>query len=202
MSIKRLAMFGGTFNPPHIGHIHAARAVTSALDLNVMFIPDNLPPHKEMPRGSASPEDRLEMTRIAALGVPGAVVSDIEIKRGQRSYTVDTLEELGRIYPGTELWMIVGTDMLCTLEQWHRPERIFEISKIAALARGEGDYEFIYRHTAMLESNYGAEITVVDTSPLPVSSSQIRGGLYHGSEKWLPAGVFEYIKEKGLYLES
>ena len=173
---RRLAMFGGTFNPPHIGHVHAALAASQALDLEVLFIPDNIPPHKELPHGSASAEDRLAMTRIAARSVPGAMVSDMELRRGERSYTADTLEELHRCYPDAALWLIVGTDMLCTLEHWYHPERILALCRVAALAR--------------------------ETEPIPISSSQIREGLYHGTEKWLPEGVFAYIKEKGLYRET
>ena len=83
MSGQRLAMFGGTFNPPHIGHVHAARAAAEQLGLKVLFIPDNIPPHKHLPAGSASAEDRLAMTKLAAAGVPGAEVSDMELRRGE-----------------------------------------------------------------------------------------------------------------------
>lgn len=195
-------MFGGTFNPPHIGHVHAARAASALLDLEVLFIPDNLPPHKELPRGSASAEDRLAMTRLAARSVPGASVSDMELRRGERSYTADTLEELHALYPDAGLWLIVGTDMLCTLERWYRPERILSLARVAALARNAGDHALIREHAALLTARFGAGVDIVDTEPLPVSSSQIREGLYHGTESWLPEGVFAYIKEKGLYLET
>ncbi len=199
---RRLAMFGGTFNPPHIGHVHAACAASRALDLEVIFIPDNIPPHKELPRGSASAGDRLAMTQLAARSVPGASVSDMELRRGERSYTADTLEELHARYPDAALWLIVGTDMLCTLEHWYRPERILALCRVAALARNEGDHVLIHSHAAQLTARFGAGIDIVDTEPIPVSSSQIRKGLYHGTEKWLPEGVFTYIKEKGLYLEA
>lgn len=195
-------MFGGTFNPPHIGHVHAACAASQALDLEVLFIPDNIPPHKTLPHGSASAEDRLAMTRIAARNVPGASVSDMELRRGERSYTADTLEELHMVYPDALLWLIVGTDMLCTLENWYHPERIFALCRIAALARTPDDHALIREHAAVLTANFGAAIDIVDTEPIPVSSSQIREGLYHGAEKWLPDGVFAYIKEKGLYREA
>ena len=199
---RRLAMFGGTFNPPHIGHVHAALAASQALDLEVLFIPDNIPPHKELPHGSASAEDRLAMTRIAARSVPGAMVSDMELRRGERSYTADTLEELHRCYPDAALWLIVGTDMLCTLEHWYHPERILALCRVAALARDPGDTDRIVRHAESLAARFGAGIDLVETEPIPISSSQIREGLYHGTEKWLPEGVFAYIKEKGLYRET
>ncbi len=195
-------MFGGTFNPPHMGHVHAARAASESLELEVLFIPDNIPPHKDLPRGSASAQDRFAMTQIAARSVPGASASDMELRRGERSYTADTVEELHLLYPDAELWLIVGTDMLCSLEHWYRPERILELCRVAALARGEGDHVCIRNSAAQLEARFGARVFMVDTDPIPVSSSQIREGLYHGMEKWLPEGVFTYIKEKGLYLET
>lgn len=199
---RKIGMFGGTFNPPHIGHVHAACAASEALGLEVLFVPDNIPPHKELPRGSASAQDRFAMTQIAARSVPGAGVSDMELRRGERSYTADTLEELYSLYPDAMLWLIVGTDMLCTLEHWYRPDRILTLCRVAALARSEGDHALIQKYAARLTARFGADIDVVDTDPVPISSSQIREGLYHGTEKWLPAGVFAYIKEKGLYLET
>ena len=126
----------------------------------------------------------------------------MELRRGERSYTADTLEELHSLYPDAMLWLIVGTDMLCTLEHWYRPDRILTLCRVAALARSEGDHALIQKYAARLTARFGADIDVVDTDPVPISSSQIREGLYHGTEKWLPEGVFAYIKEKGLYLEA
>jgi len=202
MSGKKYGIFGGTFNPPHIGHVHAAQEASRVLGLDILFIPDNIPPHKQMPVGSASAEDRLAMTQLAAQQVPGSQVLDLEIRRGSRSYTADTIEELARIYPNDELWLIVGTDMLCSLHTWFQPERIFAKAGIVALARNEGDSRDILESAEMLRRTYGARIEFVDAAPLPVSSSQIRDGLYSGMDQWLPDGVFAYIKERGLYLEA
>ena len=125
----------------------------------------------------------------------------MELRRGERSYTADTLEELHALYPDAGLWLIVGTDMLCTLERWYRPERILSLARVAALARNAGDHALIREHAALLTARFGAGVDIVDTEPLPVSSSQIREGLYHGTESWLPEGVFAYIKEKGCILK-
>ena len=200
MSGEKLGVFGGTFNPPHIGHIYAAQQASQALGLRILFIPDNIPPHKKMPPHSASAEDRLEMTKLAARQVPGAQVLDLEIRRGSCSYTADTVEQLARLYPGDELWLIVGTDMLCTLHTWYQPERIFAHASIAALARDTGDRGKIEKSAAFLRQKYGAQIALIDAQPLPVSSSQIRDGLYTSdTARWLPQEVFAYIKERGLY---
>ncbi|MBQ1503908.1 MAG: nicotinate (nicotinamide) nucleotide adenylyltransferase [Oscillospiraceae bacterium] len=200
MTKERLGIFGGTFNPPHLGHVHAACAASQALGMDILFVPDNIPPHKKMPENSPSAEERLEMVRLAALDVPGAQVLDLEIRREGRSYTADTVEALSALYPDKELWLIVGTDMLTTLHSWYMPERIFANAHIAALARNVGDREAIEESAQALRENFGAVIEFVDTQPFPVSSTQIREGLYSGAEKWLPARVFAYIKERGLYL--
>ena len=200
MTGERLGIFGGTFNPPHNGHVHAAREASQALDMRVLFIPDNIPPHKRLPRGSASARDRLEMTRLAALEVEGSQVLDIELRRRGKSYTADTVEQLSQMYPGSELWLIVGTDMLCTMDTWYKPERIFEKAGIAALARNDGDSPEIAESAEYLREKYGARIELIEAQPLPVSSSQIRALPYDQMRSWLPHAVFEYIEERGLYL--
>ena len=108
----RIGVYGGTFNPIHRGHLTAARAAADALGLEkVLLIPDNLPPHKALPAGSATGEDRLEMCRLTAGEVPGMEVLDLELRRSGPSYTSDTLAELHAQYPDDELWLLVGSDM-------------------------------------------------------------------------------------------
>lgn len=195
----KYGIFGGTFNPPHIGHVHAANSAAEALDLKILLIPDNIPPHKQLPEHSASTEERLEMVRIMSRSIPESEVSDIEIKRGKQSYTADTLTELKTLYPDDELYLIVGTDMLTTLHKWYHPERIFTAAAIAALARDVDDRQEIEEAADFLRREYDAKIVLIDAPALPVSSSQVRDTIYNGGEKWLPEGVFDYIRERGLY---
>lgn len=196
----RIAMFGGTFNPPHMGHVSAARACVRELSLDrLIFMPACLPPHKALPEETASPQQRLEMTRLAAEQVPGAEVSDIEARRGGRSYTVDTLAELRRLYPEAELWLVVGTDMLMTLENWRESERIMQLASVAAVAREHGERERLREKAAELAERYGARVRVIEAEAVPVSSTMLRRG-----EGWelLPADVAEYIRAQGLYPPS
>lgn len=202
MKKERLGIFGGTFNPPHIGHVHAAKIASEKMSMRVLFVPDNIPPHKKLPPNSPTPQQRLEMTWLAAKQVEGAEVLDLEILRKGPSYTADTIEDLSRIYSDNELWLIVGTDMLCTLNSWYHPERIFAGANILALAREYGDAPEIRESAQKLRDDFGAVIEFIESEPIPVSSSQIRGGLYQGMGKWLPEDVFSYIKERGLYLET
>ncbi len=191
---------GGTFNPPHKGHINAARAAQDALRLDkLIFIPDNAPPHKEMPELSPSADVRFEMTRLAASEV-FAEVSDIELRRGGRSYTVDTLSEISKIYPSDELWLIVGTDMFLSMETWRNPEKLFSLACVAVVPRADGDIESLFRHSEKLSEKYGAHCRIIETGAVTISSSDIRDSISRGElRKYIPASVYNYIKEHELY---
>ena len=122
----KLGIYGGTFNPPHLGHLTSARLALDALGLDALqFVPAATPPHKALPVGSPVPEERLAMVELAADGLlmPKRVgVSDMEFTRPGKSYTADTLEQLHAQYPGAELWLLMGTDMFLTLQYWREPE--------------------------------------------------------------------------------
>ncbi len=120
----RLGLMGGTFNPPHNGHLHAAACAREDLRLDkVLFIPTNLPPHKQLPEGSATTAQRCEMVRLLTENLPWAELSAIEIERGGASYTVDTLRQLAA--PDRQLFLIIGTDMLLSFDKvWREPESI------------------------------------------------------------------------------
>ena len=122
----RIGIYGGTFSPPHNGHIAAAKAFMEQMWLDFLYvIPTATPPHKEMdvPVGAAH---RLEMCRLAFSEMEGVYVSDMEMRRGGRSYTVDTLRELTG--EDRRLFLLCGTDMMLTLDQWREPEEIFKLS--------------------------------------------------------------------------
>ena len=132
----KIGIYGGTFNPPHLGHLTAARAVFELLNLDqLLLVPAGMPPHKELPAGSPTPEQRLEMTRLAGeqLGLGNRVRTlDIEVYRQGKSFTADTLAQLKAQHPEDELWLLMGTDMFLTLQAWHEPEKILSLAGIAA----------------------------------------------------------------------
>ena len=136
----KLGIYGGTFNPPHLGHLTSARLALDALGLDELrFVPAALPPHKRLPPDAPGPEARLEMVELAADGLllPGRVsVSDMELSRPGKSYTADTLEQLHAQNPGAELWLMMGTDMFLTLQNWREPERITALAGICAFEIG------------------------------------------------------------------
>ena len=114
----RIAIFGGSFNPPHLGHLAAARAVLEELSPDkLIIVPANIPPHKAMEEGSPGAEERLTLCRLNFASLPDTEVSDIELRREGKSYSADTLDELMTLYPGAEFTFVLGTDMLLTFEE-------------------------------------------------------------------------------------
>ncbi len=199
----RIGVYGGTFNPIHRGHLTAARAAADALGLEkVLLIPDSLPPHKELPAGSATGEDRLAMCRLTAGEVPGMEVLDLELRRSGPSYTSDTLAELHAQYPDDELWLLVGSDMFLSLQEWHEPERILSLAGIAAFHRTRGDEtERFTQQKAYLEQIYGARVALLENPDVvEISSTELRAQLAQGrGRSVLPEAVYGYVLRRGLY---
>ena len=133
--MDKIAMYGGAFDPVHNGHVHVMKAFMDCLRLErLLLIPTARSPHKAGERG-ASEEDRLAMCRLAAEGLPRVEVSDMEIRRGGKSYTVDTLYALKEAYPGARLYLLMGADMFFTLEKWHRYREILKLATLCPVVR-------------------------------------------------------------------
>jgi nicotinate-nucleotide adenylyltransferase len=204
--VMKIGIYGGTFNPPHLGHLAAAREAIRALELDkLLLIPAAIPPHKDLPKGTPSAEHRLEMTRkmADALGQPKVVeVSDLELTREGKSYTVQTLQTIHEQYPDAQLWLLMGSDMFLTLHQWYQAEEIMALAGICAFGRAERDSQALFApQKELLERQYGARVV---TPALPgvveVSSTQLRERLERGEggEYLLPA-VYGHILMHGLY---
>ena len=203
----RIGIYGGTFNPPHLGHLTAAECVFRMLKLDkLLLIPAGLPPHKELPQGSATAEQRLEMTRLACeqLGLGDrAEVLDMELRREGKSFTSDTLKEIHQRWPEAELWLLMGTDMFLTLQAWHEPQTIFNLAGVAAFGRTEEDTEELFSiQREFLYKTY--ENVRIFTMTIPgvvdVSSTELRQRLEKGEGGHLLApAVHGYILRNGLY---
>lgn len=203
----KIGVYGGTFNPPHLGHLTAARAVFDLLKLDkLLLVPAGLPPHKALPAGSPTAERRLEMTRLAAeqLGLGDRVqVLDLELRRQGKSYTADTLSQIRELYPEAELWLLMGTDMFLTLQTWHEPEAIFAQAGIAAFGRTEEDTEelFSVQREYLYRTYPDARIfTLTIPGVVDISSTELREQLSadRGANLLAPA-VYGYILREGLY---
>ena len=203
----KIGVYGGTFNPPHLGHLTAARTVYELLGLDLLLlIPAGLPPHKKLPAGSPTPEQRLEMTRLAGeqLGLGDKVRTlDIELERGGRSFTSDTLAQLKAQYPDSELWLLMGTDMFLTLQAWHEPEKILSLAGIAAFGRTEEDTEELFSaQREYLYKTYPQARIFTLTIPgvIDVSSTELREKLAKGEGgNLLAPAVYGYILRERLY---
>lgn len=203
----KIGVYGGTFNPPHLGHLTAARAVFELLKLDkLLLVPAGLPPHKELPAGSPTAEQRLEMTRLAGeqIGLGDQVeVLDLELRRQGKSYTSDTLAQIKTLYPEAELWLLMGTDMFLTLQTWHAPEEIFALAGIAAFGRTEADTEelFSVQREYLYRTYPNARIfTLTIPGVVDVSSTELREQLAADrGANLLPPAVYGYILREGLY---
>ena len=199
-----IGVYGGTFDPPHWGHITAARAAMEQLGLDkLVLIPDRVPPHKALPEGSASPEQRLEMAALATAELGRrAEVSDRELRRDGPSYTSDTLAELRREYPEDALWLLMGSDMFLSLQTWHAPEEIMALARIAPFSREAEDESAAFAaQKARLEREYGAQIQIVQNPEVrELSSTEVRAALAAGrGSDLLPPAVYGYVLREHLY---
>lgn len=200
--MQKIAVFGGTFNPIHNGHIHLAKKFAEILCAEkVLVIPTSVPPHKRV-FGLASVSDRLQMCRLAVKNESLFEVSDVEIQRGGPSYTSDTLRELKLRYSDSELYLITGEDMFVTLDRWHEPEVIFSLATVCAAPRSVTGSAALFKCAEKLERK-GAKTRIENIEYLPISSTMVRDAVKEGKSisSYVPAAVERYIRENHLYLE-
>lgn len=185
---RRIALFGGTFDPIHEGHLQIASEAQRVLALDeVRFLPCKVSPHK-VGVLTAPGEDRLEMVRLAIQGLPWAIVDDHDLLRPPPAYSWQTAEEMARRYPDSKLFWLMGADQWGALPRWQHPERLAErVEFIVSSRRGVPEPRPGWRMH---------EIHVVH----PASSTEIRQALAEGKEpRWLPAAVAAYVAARGLY---
>ena len=199
--MKRIGIYGGTFNPPHIGHIQAAGQAVRMLQLDHLYlIPDCIAPHKVMPENSPTDMQRLEMLSIAAKDSPRMEVLDIEIRRQGVSYTWETVCLLKDMHPDAELVLLMGTDMFLSFHTWKHPEEITRRASLGVFYRGEkGERETIEARRAEMEAQ-GIKVYLVENDVISISSTQLRRLLaFRCAGEFLPEGVLDYIRENRLY---
>lgn len=199
--MTRIGIYGGTFSPPHNGHLAAAKAFMEQMWLDFLFvIPAANPPHKTV-ENEISAAHRFRMAQLAFADMEGVYVSDMEIARGGKSYTVDTLRELSG--EDRRLFLLCGTDMMLTLDQWREPEEIFRLS-YPVYARREKDPILdaqIVQKIAFYQEKYGKIVRKIQMEPVEISSTQIRQKIANGQSvaNWIPPLVEQYIFDNHLY---
>ena len=202
MAERKIGVFGGSFNPVHNGHIHAAQFALESLGLSeILFLPSNIPPHKRADDEGIKTEDRLQMLAAALSDKKDFSVCDIEIKRGGTSYTIDTLQELIKRYPNDRLYFIIGSDMLLYFETWKDSEEIFKLCTLVAMTRLHQDKNAVLKHRDYLMQKYAAKIIVIDNEVEEISSTQVREQVRRGEKisELVPEMVEQYIKENEVY---
>lgn len=190
--MSKLGLLGGTFDPPHIGHLILAQAAYDELKLDrVIFIPAAKQPHKQR-KMISSPEVRLEMLMLALKGDGRFELSDIELTRPGFSYTYETITALKKVYAQSELFLIIGGDNIAEIETWEKPEAIFDMVKVAAALRPQ----------CQQSGRFKDRITIFDMPQVDISSTLIRNFVKHRRPiKYLvSANVESYIRSKKLYL--
>lgn len=197
--MARIGLFGGTFNPIHVGHLTIAEEARLSAGLDrVIFIPSGDSYFKD-PRQIASREDRLQMTRLAC--GDAYEVSDIETRREGPSYTAVTCRAFKEMYPEDALFLILGADSVLEIDRWRDPGAIFDAVTVLAFTRGGEDAAALRAEAERLREKYRARIDIIDVFTLDVSSSDIRrfiaGG--HAFRHLVSEPVYRYIKEHGLY---
>lgn len=199
--MPRIGILGGTFNPPHLGHLAVARAALSELGLErLVMVPAHSSPFKHG-RPDPGPERRLEMCRLLAAGADGVEVSDEEVRRAGTSYTVDTLRAIHASQPDAELTYVVGADTARSLPAWREPEAILELATLAVAAREGAQRAEVTEALAGLGPR---PLRFLEMPAVDVSSSRVRESVARGQDVQGLVGpeVAQYIRSRGLYKEE
>lgn len=199
--MQKIAIFGGTFNPIHNGHLHLAKRFNEKIRFDrVIFIPTKAPTHKGEEQ-LADAVHRLNMCKLAVKGT-NYEVSDMEVNRATPSYTVFTLEELKKQFPNDELFFITGEDMFLTLLTWNNPERIFQLATICSAPRSIEGIKKMTQYAKKLEA-YGAKTMLANIDFLPISSTLVRTAWNNGEDisNLVPIPVMAYMEQHHLYKE-
>ncbi|MBE6703579.1 MAG: nicotinate (nicotinamide) nucleotide adenylyltransferase [Ruminococcaceae bacterium] len=199
--MMRIGIYGGTFAPVHQGHVAAAKAFLRQMELDLLYvIPAGIPPHKQID-ASDDPAHRLAMCELAFADMKQVIVSDLEIKRTGKSFTVDTLRALSG--EDRRLFLLMGTDMMLTLDSWREPEEIFRLCYPVYIRRERDpilEGQIVAKNQLYLQK-YGKIARRLVADVIELSSTEIRERVRGGGRiaELVPAAVAEYIREKGLY---
>nr|WP_296155378.1 nicotinate-nucleotide adenylyltransferase [uncultured Peptoniphilus sp.] len=199
----KIGIMGGSFNPIHMGHLMMCEYMRSELGLHkVLFIPTGNAPHKR--NYSVGAEDRLTMVEIAVADHPYFDVSDLEVMETKTTYSVDTLRKLKKQYPEAEFYFFLGSDILQDLKTWKLFRELAKLTRFAVAVRPGSELETgesIRREIHLLKEEYGANIVLIDTPLLEISSTSLRNRIRQGKsvKYFLPDHVMSYIQKKGFY---
>lgn len=200
--MNKLLILGGTFDPIHNGHIKMLESFYDFIKPDkALLVPTNIPVHKEY-KSNATAQDRLNMCKLAVEDFENVYVSDIEIKRKGRSYTIDTLRDLKLIYPEFDMFFLTGADMFMTLQHWKSPKEILNLCTLCSLPRDGVNINKLKNQEKFLKKICpDSKFVILEVDEVDISSTQIRS-LVESSlnvSDLVPKKVLSYIKENKLY---
>ncbi len=198
--MKRIGIYGGTFNPPHVGHIRAAQyALSLGLDA-LLVIPSCVAPHKDIPEGSPTPQQRLQMLQLGFADMDKIQISDLELQRGGASYTYETVAQVKKQYPDAEIIFFMGTDMFLSFHTWKNPGQIIENASLGVFYRGQKDEQAAVARQKLFLTEKGAKVYLVENPVTEISSTDLRRLLtLRCAEEFLLPAVADYIRQNRLY---
>ena len=209
--MKRIGLFGGTFDPPHNGHIHIARAFADELQLeSVIFIPAGEPYHKQIKSNTTNTQRQDMVERIIAIDKRFSM-SDCDLLRKGPTYTFDTVSRFRQVFPQAQIWWLVGMDSLLQLPAWYRYQSLLECTNLAIAARGDATIvsvpaqlqlwlaDALNKFKSQPDGNDGGRAFILKADYLPISSTYIRSHWPDGVHHDVPMAVAEYIDQQGLY---
>lgn len=199
--ILKIGIYGGSFNPPHLGHEFSAAAAIDQLMLDLLFIiPTGIPPHKNLPAETPPVDKRLHMAQLAFSKTRNAIVSEIEIRNKKPSYTIDTVLAIKKDYPGAELYLLTGTDMFLTLDTWKDSGLLLNTVIPIVFSRSSDDLEKIAGYSARLKSQYGVSTEIVANKVVDISSSLLRSKLpRREGAGYIDDTIYSYIIKSRIY---
>lgn len=199
--MERIGIYGGSFNPPHIGHVRMAQEAVRKLNLSkLLMIPNNIAHYKAGFCDEPTSQQRLEMLRIAMQAEPNVAVSDVEIQRDGISYSCDTVAQIRARYPKAQLFFLLGSDAFLIFHQWKNALSIMKDTTLCVFYRGgKGEEAAVQQQKESLEAQ-GAKVCLLQNEVVDISSTQLRRMLvFRCAEEFLPAGIEDYIHQNGLY---
>lgn len=201
----KIGIYGGTFNPIHSAHVKILETFCSKIHFDkVLVIPTKQPPHKEA-EGLVTADKRIDMIRLALEdSFVNAEISDIELKRENKSFTVDTLRQLREIYPDAEFYLMMGEDMFLTVDKWYKGEEILKEAVILGIPRTPKGYEKMLIHATGLREKFPyAKTEIINALCMQISSTEVRNSVKNRDSLFrsiVPKKVADYIEKNNLYV--
>ena len=197
----KIGVFGGTFNPPHIGHVQAAESAFGQLNLDkLIVVPAGIPPHKDIPTNTPSARLRQTLSELAFGHMPNTIICDLEITRSEPSYTIDTITKIHADYPNSSIFLLMGSDMFLSLETWKDFKNLFNLVTPAVFFRNSSDYEKVIEFSKYIEQGYSTKTEIIENQVVDISSSELREALpkREGAE-YITDYCYSYILKNSLY---